>query len=77
MSADDRLKTAPEQAMVDDHQVRTQLGGGTDRRLGCVHRGHNRLDLARPTDLESIERGRVVGMIGHLQPLIQIMEHRF
>ena len=77
MSADDGLEAAPEEPVMHDHQVGTEVGRRRDGGLGRIDGGGHRVHVGRSPDLEAVQGRRVVRVIGYLKPAVQILEDRF
>jgi hypothetical protein len=73
----ERAEPLPEQTMMDDDEIGTHFDSRANRRFRRVHRRSDRGDDRGSFDLESVEGGRVVGMVGHSQVLLQVLDHGF
>jgi hypothetical protein len=73
----ERAEPLPEQTMMDHEEIGTHLDGRANRRFRRVHRGSDLGHVRGSLDLESVEGGRVVGVVGHSQVLIHVLDHGF
>lgn len=75
VATDDGLEAAPEESVMYDHQVGPEFGRGPNRRFRRIDGGRHRADLMGTSDLKPIQGGRIVGVVGDLEPAVQILEH--
>jgi hypothetical protein len=61
-TADHTLGSTPEKSVMDNEEVRPGLGGHLNGPLRNVNRSRDPAHRALMIDLESIQRGRVLGM---------------